>query len=325
MALPEKGEPKATRQCWECSKRRLVCDCTLPHCRKCQKAGRQCSGYDDTKPLQWVQTGMVTSRRRKKKDNSPPKVYVATPTSSQDRQISCQDGGIFEHEFYGRMYENDYICEPVDYEDALASFYEKQKGVPKVSAPELHVSAIKMTACANEAARIFKTWGRAKIEDVVEKGLHDEAAKILRSKRDPLRRLKRLVVVLHKYEVPNYAYLTNETSDVIQAVQYCKRISKSQLPLYTAHSSRQCQNSSAVQGLRGAGTKSRHRCLPPSGAASPHASDSSHASMHIPQSLCPYAAIWRRSRNHKHEPIKDISSPRRCLAITERVHCTGQD
>jgi hypothetical protein len=224
MGGPEKGEKKATRQCWECLKRRLVCDRTLPHCKKCQKAGRQCSGYDDAKPLQWVQTGMVTSRRRKKKDNSPPKVYVVAPTSDQDNQAVCQDGAILDQELYGRLCEDDYICEPVEYDDVVNSFMLEHESQPGDGLPDLYVSAFKMKAITNEAARIFRTWGRAKIEDVVERGLDDEAAKILRSRRDPLRRLTRLMGVLQKYDVPSYNYLANETSEVVQAVHYCRCI-----------------------------------------------------------------------------------------------------
>jgi hypothetical protein len=53
------------RQCWECLRRRLVCDFALPSCKKCQKAGRDCPGYNPQKPLQWIAPGKVTSRRRK--------------------------------------------------------------------------------------------------------------------------------------------------------------------------------------------------------------------------------------------------------------------
>ncbi|KAF1938743.1 hypothetical protein EJ02DRAFT_409887 [Clathrospora elynae] len=127
MKTSEKGENKATRQCWECLKRRLVCDHTLPLCRKCEKAGRECSGYDDAKPLQWVETGMVTSRRRKKDSSNPP--------------------------------------------------------------------------------------------TVVSKGLHTEAAEILRSKRDPLKRLERLLGFMYQHDLPPYD-LSSETCAVVQAVQY---------------------------------------------------------------------------------------------------------
>jgi hypothetical protein len=42
-----------------------VCDFTLPSCKKCEKAGKDCPGYNPQKPLHWVAPGKVTSRRRK--------------------------------------------------------------------------------------------------------------------------------------------------------------------------------------------------------------------------------------------------------------------
>lgn len=180
MVTTEKGEKRASRQCWDCMKRRLVCDRMLPHCRKCEKAGRQCSGFDDAKPLQWVKTGMVSSRKRKK-DNGAPKVYVATPAPCQGRPMSRREGVESEQEIYECLYQEDYICEPVDYKDALAWFLSDQEGLAEDGLPEQHVSSLKMTAIANEAARVFKTWGRARIEEVVRNGSNEEAARILRS------------------------------------------------------------------------------------------------------------------------------------------------
>ena len=68
MELPEKTSPK--RQCWACLRRRLVCDFTQPSCKKCEKAGKECPGYDPHKPLQWVAPGKVTARHRKVQTSS---------------------------------------------------------------------------------------------------------------------------------------------------------------------------------------------------------------------------------------------------------------
>lgn len=43
------------RKCWECRRRRLVCDLARPGCSKCQSAGRPCPGYGLNKPLKWMQ------------------------------------------------------------------------------------------------------------------------------------------------------------------------------------------------------------------------------------------------------------------------------
>ncbi|OAL00492.1 hypothetical protein IQ06DRAFT_293818 [Phaeosphaeriaceae sp. SRC1lsM3a] len=66
MELDENDRERAGRRCWECQRRRVVCDRMLPTCRKCLEAGRQCPGYDERKPLQWIADGRVTSRGAKK-------------------------------------------------------------------------------------------------------------------------------------------------------------------------------------------------------------------------------------------------------------------
>ncbi|KAK0746936.1 fungal-specific transcription factor domain-containing protein [Schizothecium vesticola] len=43
------------RKCWECRRRRLVCDLARPGCTRCQSAGRSCPGYRLDKPLKWMQ------------------------------------------------------------------------------------------------------------------------------------------------------------------------------------------------------------------------------------------------------------------------------
>ena len=204
--MAETGEKRATRKCWECLQRRLVCDKTLPRCNKCQKRGGQCSGYDDAKPLQWVQPGMVTSKRRRKKDGSSRK------RSSDNTAAET---------------EVDYACEPVNYEAALAEWVKDRIANPQYRVTDLHVLSFKMIAVAREAARVFEIGGRIKIEQIVQKGLHEEATRVLRSGRDPLQRLQRLLAFLSMQDVPLYDDLMDETSEVIQAVQYCEWLSLS--------------------------------------------------------------------------------------------------
>lgn len=57
--------PDSSRWCWECRRRRLVCDCTRPVCDKCKATGVVCPGYEDRKPLTWLAPGKVLSRTRK--------------------------------------------------------------------------------------------------------------------------------------------------------------------------------------------------------------------------------------------------------------------
>lgn len=58
------------RHCWECIRRRLVCDSWRPVCNKCHAAGVECPGYDAQKPLRWLAPGAqgkVKSRTRQRK------------------------------------------------------------------------------------------------------------------------------------------------------------------------------------------------------------------------------------------------------------------
>lgn len=63
-------QPK-TKQCWECRRRRLVCDFARPKCRKCQARGVACPGYD-TKPLKWLHPQQVNAK-------GPEKTVVPRP------------------------------------------------------------------------------------------------------------------------------------------------------------------------------------------------------------------------------------------------------
>lgn len=55
------------QHCWECRRRRLVCDATRPVCKKCQDSKIVCPGYDEKQPLRWLKPGRVTCRTRKSK------------------------------------------------------------------------------------------------------------------------------------------------------------------------------------------------------------------------------------------------------------------
>lgn len=61
------------RQCWECLRRRWVCDAARPVCNKCRAAGIVCPGYNDQKPLTWLAPGRVTSRTRRQQNSRPSK------------------------------------------------------------------------------------------------------------------------------------------------------------------------------------------------------------------------------------------------------------
>ncbi|UQC81696.1 uncharacterized protein CLUP02_07182 [Colletotrichum lupini] len=72
------------RRCWECQRRRLVCDSVKPVCNKCRASGIVCPGYDDRKPLTWLAPGKITCRTRRKgrvadKDTATKKTIKIKP------------------------------------------------------------------------------------------------------------------------------------------------------------------------------------------------------------------------------------------------------
>lgn len=75
-------EQPNTKQCWECRRRRLVCDFTRPKCRKCQARGVACTGYD-SKPLRWLHPQQVNAK-------GPEKTVVPrTVKPAEDSRMSA--------------------------------------------------------------------------------------------------------------------------------------------------------------------------------------------------------------------------------------------
>ncbi|KAI0520702.1 hypothetical protein F5B22DRAFT_598037 [Xylaria bambusicola] len=61
------AQPETSRKhCWECLRRRLVCDSVRPVCDRCRIHGLVCPGYDEKQPLRWVQPGRVTAHTRRR-------------------------------------------------------------------------------------------------------------------------------------------------------------------------------------------------------------------------------------------------------------------
>ncbi|KAF7549489.1 hypothetical protein G7Z17_g6347 [Cylindrodendrum hubeiense] len=57
------------KPCWDCLKKRLVCDFGRPGCRKCESRNTECSGYDK-KPLKWLAPGQTRSKGRRARNES---------------------------------------------------------------------------------------------------------------------------------------------------------------------------------------------------------------------------------------------------------------
>jgi hypothetical protein len=96
------------------------------------------------------------------------------------------------------------------------------------------------------AAEVFDTisliGGKEQIEKVVSSGRKGQVSqtrrevelsrstkrkkkdsKLAHSNEDRLAQLERVLRFMNKCDVPHYAYLANDTSEVVQAVHYCKR------------------------------------------------------------------------------------------------------
>ena len=267
MKPSECGEKKASRQCWECLKRRLVCDHTLPHCKKCQKAGKDCPGYDAQKPLQWIQPGKVTSRRRKK--DSPPTIYTA-PTSAGTKAIikeptqepeplstSCTvavpKALSFDPDPWVQFFPDSGLLLE-DYWSSLAS-ESQEKATQK--------QPVSYAPWAGDVEQMFAIGGRNRIEEVVEQGLEEQAVQMVGPDRNPLKRLERVLRLMQMNDLPNYTYLSNETNEIVQAVTYCTLSCLSwTFFCYMTKCVRQHTNPSDSRGMREASPKSCYHSVP---------------------------------------------------------------
>ncbi|KAK4189062.1 putative C6 zinc finger domain protein [Podospora australis] len=84
----------SAEQCWECRRRRLVCDGVQPVCKKCRTTGIVCPGYADKKPLTWLAPGQVISRpRRRKANGTPSNQILKRTTQTTDTRTHSQESG----------------------------------------------------------------------------------------------------------------------------------------------------------------------------------------------------------------------------------------
>ena len=240
------GERIADRQCWECLKRRLVCDRTLPLCKKCPKAGKECPGYNEQKPLQWLEPGKVSLRPRKR--NSPPKKFTFRPrTSGTSAAIvasvpvaaPCEpsEPGLAESISqepcltlaYPLFERSSITSEAIEiYESHLASLLVQEDRAAWWHDLDVEKRVKHITLMATEAAaasgvgeRIMRIGNQDQIKEVVERGQYWEAAALLQSNRDPLAKIQRLLRVMQANKLPSYDFLSDETCEVVHAVNYC--------------------------------------------------------------------------------------------------------
>lgn len=195
----EKPTQKASRQCWECHKRRLVCDYTMPHCKKCLKKGRECPGYDAQKPLQWVETGKITSRKRTKPSK---RAELVVPVFESKSSLSDESHSDTSGSLIVNRSEDEDIAEAMQIRFAYQRAFSDKHSIEEVN-------------------EILQLGNRDKIEEVLEKGLVLEAAKMLKIEKDPLKGLRRILRYIRLENLPTYN-LQSEASEVVQAIQYCR-------------------------------------------------------------------------------------------------------
>lgn len=105
---------RATRHCWACLRRRLVCDFTRPSCNRCYKDGMDCPGYGTQKPLRWkgnevvarpgsrwaMRVAPISSDREKDKQVSwiqgEPEAETASNTAISRFQVTTDVCDVFQ-------------------------------------------------------------------------------------------------------------------------------------------------------------------------------------------------------------------------------------
>lgn len=88
-------------QCWECLRRKWLCDGTRPTCSRCLSAGLVCPGYGGERPLFWLPVGMVSrrstrqpsgNRRRPSSDGHLSGAVAAANTGTASREATAGSG-----------------------------------------------------------------------------------------------------------------------------------------------------------------------------------------------------------------------------------------
>lgn len=201
-----------------------------------------------------MEPGKVTSRRRKK--DALPKVYAIRPrdpepiapiiaslpvfpsedsSNSDSTEIIAQDAGpgleqeMPEDHRHLIVEDSQGTAEAVElYKNQLAAMLvhdEKAAWWHSMTTAEQnqHITdlAVEAAAGVEVGQTILRMGSQKNIKAVVERGQAWEAAMLLQSDKDPLEKLRRLLWVMETNQLPSYEYLSNETSEVVQAVNYC--------------------------------------------------------------------------------------------------------
>lgn len=136
------------RHCWECLRRRLVCDFQQPGCKRCAASKVECPGYGETPPMRvkWLAPGKVTSRQRKGTSNHQQHCRDSSTSTSipaTSSEISRKSSGFSspdssdetQHEEIPRLHlKTDYhaLIDSVEY-CMEPSYYNPCKAIEKLT------------------------------------------------------------------------------------------------------------------------------------------------------------------------------------------------
>ncbi|GAD93893.1 C6 zinc finger domain-containing protein [Paecilomyces variotii No. 5] len=95
--------------CWECLRRRLVCDFQVPGCKRCAASGIDCPGYGQPPRLRvkWLAPGKVSSRQRKSPSNHQKKGGASPEGADPEESRPTTSKGILESSSAGSQSSND--------------------------------------------------------------------------------------------------------------------------------------------------------------------------------------------------------------------------
>ncbi|KAL2823284.1 C6 zinc finger domain-containing protein [Aspergillus cavernicola] len=97
------------RHCWECLRRRLVCDFQVPGCKRCAASRIDCPGYGETPPLRvkWLAPGKVKSRQRKAPSNRQKKGRASSESANSEESRPETSKGSLEFSSTGSESSDD--------------------------------------------------------------------------------------------------------------------------------------------------------------------------------------------------------------------------
>ncbi|KAI0202801.1 fungal-specific transcription factor domain-containing protein [Astrocystis sublimbata] len=149
QATPAPGREPARQHCWECQRRRLVCDSTRPICNRCRTNGIVCPGYGEQQPLRWVKPGRVTARGRRRGRAGGARGSVRAPKNAPDE--SKADANANAISVRAAMHQTTSMSRDLGDNDKLQSAFDALSLLPNMR-PDIINSFIRHNvACENFA------------------------------------------------------------------------------------------------------------------------------------------------------------------------------